>query len=411
MKGDIALKNKLSIVLIIGILLFSTGMTAASYQDIAGSWASESIQRLKELDVFSGIYDGSFKPDAYVTYDELIEISGRSFDLTNIEKQNLYNWLDHLIVMNDDSNNDEFITRIELVAVASNLLGLTEHSLDVSSWQPTFVDIDQHHPLFAAIELINNLEVLPTYVADHFEPNRLSTRAETVSLLDAIMRLEAIGGQVVEILHPAERVVVSTTDGQYSSLPVETETLILRDGQIKQLNDIAVGDQVNALYDLSGNIAYVNVEQATGNQNQILQTVSGLIDRLQINQGIESFASNGEVREELQEGLQVLQQILTPEQLVAIISGDWSTVGEGFADNLFVQLTELGLTPWEAEALLSQNWERLGDMGMDRVAIVLSDYLGLTPEIFYSAINQNWDQLLEYAQVEIAQRLLTGLAF
>ena len=73
-------------------------------------------------------------------------------------------------------------------------------------------------------------------------------------------------------------------------------------------------------------------------------------------------------------------------------------------------LVELGLAPWEAEAVLSQNWQALGDMGMDRVAVLLSDYVGVSPEIFYAAFNQDWGKVYEYAQVEIAQRLLTALA-
>lgn len=378
------MKNKLSIILVVAILLLSTGITTANYQ-----------------------------PDNLVTYEELIQISATNFNLDTTDQQNLFNWLDHLTVIKDSPGNEQHITRMELVAVASNLLGLTDQSIDVSDWQQTFTDIPKDHPFFAAIELINQLNVIPSSGGNQFEPSRLATRAEVGALLDAIVSLESVNGQVVEVLQPAERVVVTTDDGQYRSLPVEASTLILRNGQVQQLQNIAVGDQVNALYDLSGNVAYVNVEQSANNQNQILQTVSGLVERLQNVQGIDldSLASNENVQDGIQEGLQALQQLVTPEQLVAIISGDWTTVGEGFSDNLYLQLTELGLTPWEAEALLTQDWNRLGDMGMDRVAIVLSDYIGITPEIFYSAINQNWDQLLEYAQVEIAQRLISGLSF
>ena len=38
-------------------------------------------------------------------------------------------------------------------------------------------------------------------------------------------------------------------------------------------------------------------------------------------------------------------------------------------------------------------------MGVDRAALLVSDYLNLTPEIFYAVVNRT-DQLLEYAQID-----------
>jgi len=399
--------RKLSIVLLIVILLFAANASAATtFSDIEGNWARDAIKSLAERSIFDGIYDGAFQPNQNVTREEMIELAARCFDLTTTEKQTLYSWLDHLMPMTEsDDTESDYATRAELIAIVAKLVGLTDHSINVENWYPTFDDIDRDHPLFAAVELVNKLDILPTYVINRFEPERLATRAETAALLDAALNLDTITGKIAEIHQQTNRIIVKTSDNQYRSLPVAADTLILVKGETQKIDQIGSGEQLQAFYDIQGNLALVNVD-STSNAGNLFQGLANLLKNLQKPSGVQSFNLENLLNDDT---MAAIGQILTPEQLLAIVSGDWTNASENFRSTLFGQLVELGLAPWEAEAVLSQDWQALGDMGMDRVATLLSEYVGVTPEIFYAAVNQDWAKLYEYAQMEIAQRLLSAL--
>jgi len=399
--------RKSSIVLLIAILLFSAAASAATtYSDIEANWARDAIRSLAELNIFDGIYTEAFQPNRSVTREEMIELAARCFGLTTAEKQALYSWLDHLMPMsNSDDVQGDYATRAELVAVAAKILGLADQSVNVENWYPTYEDIDRDHPLFAAVELANKLDILPTYVINRFEPDRLATRAETAFLLNAALHLDTVSGRISEIHQPSNRIIVKTLDNQYRSLPIAADTMILSKGETKRFDQIASGDQLHAYYDIDGNLALVNVETAS-NSGNLFQGLANLLKGWQQSTASPSLKLNDFISEDT---LDAIGQILTPEQLMAVISGDWSNASENFRGSLFGQLVELGLAPWEAEAVLSQDWKALGDMGMDRVATLLSDYVGVSPELFYAAFNQDWAKLYEYAQMEIAQRLLAAL--
>jgi len=411
--------KKLSIVLLIAILLFTTNAGAAQiYADVEGSWAREAIKDLADRGVFDGIYDGSFEPNRSVTRDEMIELAARCFELTTAEKQTLFSWLDHLLPMaENNAAESDYATRAELVAIVARILGLTDQSIDVENWYPTFEDIDTSHPLFAVVELVNKLDILPTYVMNRFEPDRSATRAETASVLHAALNLDRISGKIAEIHQSSNRIIVNTGNEQYRSLPVAADTMILAKGQSKKLGQLGTGAQLEAFYDLQGNLALINVNSSmkTGNLIQglasLVQNVQKSIPSQSINlnsliSSVQALDLNSLINSDT---LTAIGEVLTPEQLMAIISGNWSDASETFRGNLFSQLVELGLAPWEAEAVLAQDWQALGEMGMDRVATVLSDYIGVSPEIIYAAVNKDWAKSYEYAQMEIAQRLMSLL--
>ncbi len=395
--------KKSSILLLIAILLFSNiAFASNTYADIEDNWAQDAIVRLAKLGMFEGVYDETFQPDEHIKLNEVITLATKGFNLSPEKQQALYGWIDNFIQATDqDQSADEFVTRIELVAIAANLLDLSGKSLSVVDWASSFEDIQADHPLFAVIELINKLDVLPLDETGNFEPDRPTTRAEVAALFDALINLESTGGQVVEVRKPSNWIIIDAGDEQYRYLPVETDTIILRNGETRQIDEIQAGDGLTALYDLYGSVAVINVTPTT-NDNNLLQSLAGLFKGFQETPTLDTLTSY--------DAIQVLQQILTPEQIAAAISGNWTDVGEGFRHNLTEELAEIGLTPWETEALLSRDWKSVQNMGVDRAALLVSDYLNLTPEIFYAVVNQNWDQLLEYAQIEIAQRLLTSLS-
>lgn len=399
--------KKITVFVLMMVVLMSVSLSAsASFSDIDGSWAREAILRLDQLGIFDGIYQDNFQPNNTVTREELIEIAARAFNLTNTQKQTVYAWLDDLMAVDEfNAEQGDQLNRAELVALVANLLGLTEHGLNAANWYPSFNDVPADHPVFVAVEMINMLDILPTYVLNNFEPSRLSSRAEVVALVDAALNLDIVNGEVAEIQSNSNRLIIQTPDNEFRSVPVGEDTLILQNGNNLQFNNLAKGDSISALYNQSGSVQFINVN-STKAGNSLFQGISNLLKGLN---GLQASQNLQQVQE--LPLLQELSEVITPEQLVPLLSGDWSGVNEGLRYNLYQEFVDLGMSPWEAEALLSQDWGSLENMGKDRLALALSDYAGITPEIFYSALNQNWDQLMQYAQVEIAQRLLSGTIF
>ena len=110
----------------------------------------------------------------------------------------------------------------------------------------------------------------------------------------------------------------------------------------------------------------------------------------------------------LNQATKVLVDVLTPEQINALIAGDWEQLGEEVRYELYDQLVERGVSPWEADALLKQDWDNLQIMLQERLTLEAADYLQVAPELLHAALSRDWEKLLEYAQVELAQRLLTS---
>src|SRR5690606_3601835 len=127
-----------------------------------------------------------------------------------------------------------------------------------------------------------------------------------------------------------------------------------------KLDQITKGAHLQAFHDLQGNLALVNVESAVGTGN-LLQGLAGLLKGMQETIAVPSLKLDNMNLDSLisKDTLAAIGEVLTPEQLMAIISGDWSGAGENFRASLFGQLVELGLTPWEVEAVLAQDWAAL----------------------------------------------------
>ncbi len=379
-------RSSMVLFLIVTLLMSNVSTVSASFSDVEGSWAREAILRLEKSGVFKGIYEGIYQPNSTASREDLIEIAARGFNLSQMEKQTIYTWLDHLIPMDQDMEyNGDMLTRAELIALVANVLGLTDQSLYVNNWFPSFDDVDEEHPVFLPIELINKLGILPTYVMNRFEPGRLSSRAEVAALLDAALKLDTVEGRVASVYPETNRIIIQVEGDEHRSLPVENNTVLLRGGNSISVSQLRTGELIHAFHDKDGLVRIVHVDEVNQNTATILESLSG------ITQG--------------------LSGVVSQQQIIALLSGDLSGINDSLRYNLYEQLLEYGVSPWEAEAFLSQDWQALQDMGKDRIAFALSDYSGVTPELFYAAVNQNWDRALEYAQVEIAQRLLSGMLF
>ena len=75
---------------------------------------------------------------------------------------------------------------------------------------------------------------------------------------------------------------------------------------------------------------------------------------------------------------------------------------------LYQELVDRGVAPWEAEAAINQDWSSLQLMLKERLTAETAEYLDVAPELISAALDQNWSKVLQYAQVELAQRLLTS---
>jgi hypothetical protein len=110
----------------------------------------------------------------------------------------------------------------------------------------------------------------------------------------------------------------------------------------------------------------------------------------------------------LNKAAQVVADMLTPAQINALITGDWEQLGEEVRYQVYQELVERGAAPWEAEAAINQDWSSLQLMVRERLTAETAEYLDVAPELISAALDQNWSKMLEYAQVELAQRLLSS---
>lgn len=377
-------KYPVIITLVLTLFLSSVGTSYAAFSDIQGSWAREAITRLDELGAFQGIMDtNNYEPNTTISREDVIQISGRVFELSDSEKQLLYTWLDHFLPMDENANySGDVLTRAELAALTTNLLSLDTKAITGDLF-PSFSDVEKDHPAFVHIELVNQLGILPTYVMDRFEPDRLATRAEVAAILDAARQLTTIEGTVTETYPTSNRIIVQDLNGEFQSLPIEHNTLIFSNNQKTTIDQVRIGEKIHAVHDKHGAIRFIALHR----DGQ--QTAQSLI------QGLGSLLGS-------------LNGTISQDQLASILSGNWGVLSENLRYDLYQQLIDLGLAPWEAEAVLAQDWDSLGNLAKDRVAYEATDYLGISPELAFAALNQDWDRLMEYAQVELIQRLMQG---
>ncbi len=371
------LKKALPLLL---LLLFSSITHASSpFTDIQGSWAREAILRLAEKGVFEGIYEGRFEPNSRITKTTAIEIAARSFSLSPMAQQNLSLWLENLLPSDDPLFSDS-LTRAELAALCAKLLQLDRAVLPLD-YPPSFEDIPPDHTAFWSIEFAHQLDILPIYVLHRFEPQRLATRAELAALVDAALGLNVVQGTVSEVYPSSQRIIVKTLEGNFQSVPIRETTVMLAPEQSMQFTDLKLGDGLTVLSSREG-------------QAKLLL--------------LERNAANASLWDSLTTLTQRLGGVLSPKVLLSIFGNDLQGLGESLRYDLFEQLLELGLSPWEAEALLAKDWTGVQGLAKDKLAYEVADFAGLGPELAFALFNQDWQRALEYAQVELLQRLLNG---
>lgn len=371
-------------VLILSVLagpFLGTGEALAAFVDINHNWAKDAILALDDDGLFADLWTETFNPSSSLTHEEAFTLFAQAFELSLEEREALESWLGDLLV-----SHPEGITRGEFAAALANLVALGEMVAVPKDFYPSFADVSYDYPGFLGVELLQRLGLLPTHMMGRFEPYRLLTRSEAAFLLAGARELEKIEGVIATVAEGGKGLTLTENEGENEhSFSLLGETLYVGPGTLTSKAsskdaELQEGQSITLL----------------ARKNQALLVQLEQVSNAQV-------LMNG-----LNQATKVLVDVLTPEQINALIAGDWEQLGEEVRYELYDQLVERGVSPWEADALLKQDWDNLQIMLQERLTLEAADYLQVAPELLHAALSRDWEKLLEYAQVELAQRLLTS---
>ncbi len=360
--------------------LLGSASALAAFIDINHNWAKEAILSLETQGLFEDLWVEEFSPSAALSHDEMFTLFTQVFQLESEERQALNDWLSELLAA-----HPEGVTRGEFATALANLLGLGEQIEVPQGFYPSFADLSSDYPGFVGVEIVQRLGLLPTHMVGRFEPYRLITRSETAFILDQAQQLTKVEGTVAEV----------ADGGQFSLKQDAAEELLV----FKRLGE--------TLYVAPGTL----IRDAISKDQELQEGQKvGVLARK--NQALLISVDHASTAQALMEGLnnatRALVEVLTPAQINAIIAGDWEQLSEEVSYELYDELVDRGVSPWEADALLKRDWVSVQMMLQERLTLEASDYLGVAPEMVQAAMSQDWQKLLEYAQAELAQRLLTS---
>ena len=365
--------RKLRFLALIAILIFvqASPMALAAYTDISTNWAKAAISGLEERGVFAGMFEDEYGPHQPLEAELFCLMVQRAFGLEEPVSLAL--------------DEDEFVTRGVLASTVAELLGIGPETVSLASSYPSFEDVAPDHPVYLQAEVLRSLGTLPTYIHNRFEPDRPATRAEVAHLLSKVSAWSRLSGEISEVAEDAAQIMVQAETGLVP-LSLTTRTAVYSRGELASPHSLEAGDVVFALYNDAGEALLVSKPQ----------------------RGLAALVDTDALMAFLNKSAQVLNDVLTPEQVSAVLNGDWQTLSDEVRYELHQRLVDLGVSPWEVDALLEQDWPAVQEIAKDRLAAEAAEYLNISPELVFAAINRNWDRLVEYAQVELAQRLLTS---
>lgn len=368
-------------LLVVASPLLGSATAAAAFVDIDHNWARDAIVSLETQGLFDNLWTEQFSPSSAVTHEEAFTLLSQTFQLTFEDVERLEQWLSDLLVA-----HEEGVTRGEFAAALANLLGLGEHVEVPQGFYPSFADLSMDYPGFMGVEVLQRLGLLPTHMVGRFEPYRLITRSEVAFLLAQAQELTELQGSVQEIMEDGKQFTLKLEEGKEElALTLLSETLFVTPGNLTR-DTITKDGQLEKGQNI--------VVLARNNQALLIN--------------LEHVSTAQYVMDGLNKATKALVDVLTPAQINAIIAGDWDQLSEEVSSELYEELVDRGISPWEADALLKRDWASVQLMLQDRLTQEAADYLGVAPELVYAAVSQDWEKLLEYAQVELAQRLLTS---
>ena len=236
-------------------------------------------------------------------------------------------------------DEDEFVTRGVLASTVAELLGIGPETVSLASSYPSFEDVAPDHPVYLQAEVLRSLGALPTYIHNRFEPDRPATRAEVAHLLSKVSAWSRLSGEISEVAEDAAQIMVQAETGLVP-LSLTTRTAVYSRGELASPHSLEAGDVVFALYNDAGEALLVSKPQ----------------------RGLAALVDTDALMAFLNKSAQVLNDVLTPEQVSAVLNGDWQTLSDEVRYELHQRLVDLSVSPWEVDALLS----RTGQLSRDR---------------------------------------------
>lgn len=373
-------------------------LAATQLTDINDSWAKADIEALVAREVILGYPDKTFRPNNTVTRGEFAKMlvtalgfkpeKGISLDDTTGHWAAPYiNTLASREIMTADANGDfrpnDPITRAEMITIIDRALNLGAKVEGIDRKESSFSDIDSDFWAAKSITLVDEVGLLPPTFVGEFRPEKKVTRAEAASVINAASNLVFVSGTIIDT-DGSGLITLKTDDGE-KSIDIMPNTPVYRNKSTAEPEDLTVGDEATIIVDES-------------NTPRIVDS-TGIISEKDVANKVTDITAD------------LVGEILTPEQVQAVIKGDWDAVADGFRYNLYEQLLGMGVEPWEAESLLAQDWQSLQGAAKDRLVQAVSKALDISPELTLALINRDWEAAKNFGQVEVTQKLLSSLLF
>lgn len=387
-------KFSMAIMALLMVLLFSSTTAAAELKDISASWAKADIQALAAEGVISGYPDETFRPKNPVTRAEFARILAKAF-------------------------------RFE------------------SGGQAPFSDT-RNHWAKNEISALAAKGIIQGYPDGKFHPNEKITRAEIVTMLTRVLKLDkdfqanyfdwwptftdlseehwAYGSvEIASRLGIIPSIFGTTFQPERPATREETAAMVKTAADLVTIQGTlsAAGDQATVTIEplIGHSLVLELAPDASILRNSTKSEAANLVEGDQIylvanRSGAAQFvkASGIVTQSDVMSKITDLSKgMVTKEQLGALIKGDWQAVRDEMKYTLYDQLLKNGVKPHEAEALIIQDWSALSDFGQERIAEALAAEWGLSPELIVALLERDWQTAQEYGQVELTQRLLGGL--
>ncbi|HAH95533.1 MAG TPA: hypothetical protein DHD79_06590 [Firmicutes bacterium] len=373
-------------------LLLLAFPASAALDDIRGNWAETAIRDLKSAGIINGYPDGTFKPDRSLTRAEFAKLVVETFDLPTAEAVSFpdtrTHWAkeyisavgtDYMTGYADGAFRPERnISRAEAAAVITRIMKLgTDNEKPLKPWNASFADVPREHWAFQQIEIARHIGILPNYESN-FAPDRALQRDEVAWMLWKAHNLNVVTGSVAAVDLTQNKLTVLPDEGDLVEATVDLDTAMFRNNVGTELNDILDGDEVRVVLDASGNARYVKSYGAVNSNDLAARASSYLKGRI------------------------------TPDQIQAIVAGDWESVKANFKGELYDQLLKYGATPAEAETILMADWGSLTELGRERLADSIAAELGLDPSMVALIMGQNLGGLLNIGSLSQLGQSGTG---
>jgi hypothetical protein len=383
--------------LALSILLVSSPQVHAQpvLSDIKGHWAKSTIQTLAQKGVINGYPDGLFRPEQAITRAEFATLVAKIYnyspspdnqfsDVTGHWGSPYINAVAGRKVMNAFADGnfkpDKALNRAQIVTMFSRILNLAKPEEKYEDWKPSFSDVPNNHWAFRYVEIAKMIGILPSSYQTKFQPERLVTRAEAVSMLQALSQITVNRGKISHIDMDTGLVnIQGEKNGEPLLSMVVPETIILRNNATSSIENLLEGDEVTAITTVSGDVKFL---KAFGKvtKNDLLSRISSMT-----------------------------KGYLKPNHISSILSGDWEAIKDDIKGGIYQQLIEFGLTPAEAESLIVQDWNYLDSLSRDRLSQALSNYLGISLDFSQALLDRDLDKIKEFGKVELATVALSRL--